>query len=384
MIKTEISKSRIESLVVLFILIQASVWYDGLINILPDFIFRRWNMIQIALTLLMMVLCFTRKKSIYKITALIIISRLLITFSTYCNGREVSLVGLCKLICIMLAFEYFEGRFEELISIWMIVFEVMIYYNFVLAVQTGPDLYGAFYSALGYDNGWSPYLLMAYLISWIYYKIKGKWLRPLLLVITIHFTLFYVMVGTGIVAIILVDILLLIRFIVKFDVTLLRTYLIYMGINTSIVFFRVQNIFSFFIVDILGKDLTFTGRTRDWDNAIAIIPKKIFLGHGNMDQQTELRILGDVFTHNAFLEQLFRGGIIYVVFFVLIIYLVSQNVNIRRNACVNSAICIVSGFWVLALTEVIFDSLMFFCAIILLYHLGNYEKTKELGYYNRE
>lgn len=382
MINSQISKTKIESLIVIFILIQSSIWYDGLVNIVPNALFQRWNSLQIGLTIIMLVLCITRKQIIYKVTVFIIIARLFLAFSTYCNGREFSLVVLCRLVCIMLAFEYFEDRFKEIISILMIVFEVMIYYNLILTIQTEPDIYGAFYGAMGYDNGWSPYFIIAYLIAYIYFKLSGRWLRSLLLVVAIHITIFYTMIGSGMVAIIVVDILLLVRIMIKFNVTLFNSYLIYLGVNTSIVFFRIQNLFSYIIVDLLGKDLTLTGRTRDWDNAMTIIPQKLFIGHGNMDQSTELQILGDVFTHNAFLEQLFRGGIIYIVLFILIIIIVSKNTNIRHNDCMNSAICIFSGFWVLAISEVVLDSLMFFCALIILFFLGHHEKVETIENYN--
>ena len=71
-----------------------------------------------------------------------------------------------------------------------------------------------------------------------------------------------------------------------------------LGYFYGIVLLRLQNIFSFIIQNILGKDLTFTGRTRIWDNAIEFIKARFIIGYGKETGAVIASKLGDIkFTH---------------------------------------------------------------------------------------
>lgn len=377
MIGYEVSKKKIYSSIVLLALLQSGLWYGGLADLIPKVLLNQWNKISCAFMIVLVILFITKKRYINIATLLLILYKCFLLYSTFCNGRTIDMIDFYRFMCIVLAIEYFENHIPELISALMIIFEVMIYYNF-LTLSAGADLYGAYYTALGYDNAASPYLLMGYLVAVCYGLEKRKFLRPCILILFIHVTLFITMVGAGLVAVVIVDLMLIIQLIRKFHISLFKTYCIYLGITFAVVVCRIQNVFSFFIVDILKKDLTFTGRTKDWDMAFSLIPHKFFFGYGVMDQQTEKMILGDVYTHNAVLEQFFRGGIIAFLIFVMGIYFVSKvnnNSIIRRNRKSDCLVCVMCGFWIISMAEIIFEGTIFYCALALFFHVSKYWDT---------
>ena len=94
-----------------------------------------------------------------------------------------------------------------------------------------------------------------------------------------------------------------------------------------------------------------------------------------MNQETEIMILGDVYTHNAVVEQFFRGGIIAFLIFVMGIYFVSKvysnssKVKKRKSDCL---VCVMCGFWIVSMVEVIFEGTIFYCGLALFFHVCKY------------
>lgn len=375
MIDCSLSKRKLYSWIVFLALLQSGIWYGGLANLIPTSLLTQWNRITLVFSVVLIILCITKKRYINTVTVLLILYKVLFLFSTYINGRPLEIVEFSRYLCIILAFEYFEDEMDVIISPVMLIFEILIYYNFITLLSTKPDLYGAYYTALGYDNAAPPYLMVAFMVAICYWIEKRKKLRPILLIVVIHATLLITMVSTGLIAIAVVDILICIYLVKKINFSYFKTYCIYMIVTFAIVVCRIQNIFSFIIVDMLGKDLTFTGRTHDWDLVFSMIPQKLLLGHGIMDQATEKMILGDVYTHNAVLEQLFRGGLLALLLFVMIVYFVSNASKYCDNVAqkkIGFLICVMCGFWVISLTEVIFEGYIFYCGLALFFHFSKF------------
>lgn len=93
----------------------------------------------------------------------------------------------------------------------------------------------------------------------------------------------------------------------------------------AIVIFRIQNIFSFLIVDILHKSLTLSDRTYIWDAAIESILSHPILGTGITDSlsgNVHLKLsylVKDIFAHDLYLDYLLMGGIPALCIFVCIL-----------------------------------------------------------------
>lgn len=96
--------------------------------------------------------------------------------------------------------------------------------------------------------------------------------------------------------------------------TVKTCYLFAIFIFLLIIVFRFQSLFSYVIVDVLKKDLTFTGRTILWNSAMAHIAKSPIVGYGLEYLQTMgpklYKFTAYDSCHNFFLDVLYQNGII--------------------------------------------------------------------------
>lgn len=86
-----------------------------------------------------------------------------------------------------------------------------------------------------------------------------------------------------------------------------------------ITIWRIQNYFADFIVGVLGKDVTMTGRTYLWDYAISVIKSNPIIGIG-ASERTVLGVNGHLYPHPhcLLLDFVYKGGILMLIcFFIL-------------------------------------------------------------------
>lgn len=108
-----------------------------------------------------------------------------------------------------------------------------------------------------------------------------------------------------------------------------KLMILYSSIYIGLVIFRIHDILlGDFIVNILGKSTTLTGRTYIWDFVLGIIPKSLLVGYGRNDIILEESIIGGVTeAHNGFLEIILCTGLIGIIIFILILYLLCKKIN---------------------------------------------------------
>lgn len=97
---------------------------------------------------------------------------------------------------------------------------------------------------------------------------------------------------------------------VKNQITMKSCILIPLFINVLICIFRMQNIFSFIIVDILGKNVTLSGRTMIWDAALEYIHMHPVFGVGYLFPSDLYEMIVLSTTHNWIIGVLFHMGIV--------------------------------------------------------------------------
>lgn len=116
-------------------------------------------------------------------------------------------------------------------------------------------------------------------------------------------------------------------------------------LSVLIVFFRIQNLFKFFIVDILHKSLTLSYRTNIWDIAINIFKEDTFsliIGHGFYDiRDTFAHIVTNAsgvrilmrpnHLHNLLMNSLYFYGIIGTCFYSLIYTNIIKKINMLKD-----------------------------------------------------
>ena len=137
---------------------------------------------------------------------------------------------------------------------------------------------------------------------------------------------------------------------------------------------RFQNIFSFIVVDILNKDLTFTGRTLIWDIALSLFLKNPLIGSG----ADCLKAYGYSHAHNFYLNLLCSVGIFPLLIFIMIIIISLKRLN-NYSYLSKYFISVIFSFLFIMLFESYTTYYLFFIVIGLNYVLGDLEGFNEIS-----
>lgn len=214
---------------------------------------------------------------------------------------------------------------------------VMIMINFATIIIFPTGMYSGSYNNnwfLGYDNTHIFWFVSAIAMGVVKKKLIHNnnfqsILFVLLLLIISYSVLFCFSANSVIGYIIIIIYLLFFKFLKNKKYLNSKNYFIVTFLTFfSIVIFRVQNVFSWLIVGILKKDLTFTNRTTVWDNAIKWIIKKPLLGSGIESNEIVISKLNGVHfvhAHDTYLDVLYKGGILSMIPFLLLIFFASKK-----------------------------------------------------------
>jgi O-antigen ligase len=90
------------------------------------------------------------------------------------------------------------------------------------------------------------------------------------------------------------------------------------------------------IVNILKKDLSLTGRISIWEISKDFISRKPFIGYGNGDIDTFIRLANINHTHNIVLEILYKSGLLGLIAYIVM--LIITGLNLSKNKTFFSSI----------------------------------------------
>ena len=99
----------------------------------------------------------------------------------------------------------------------------------------------------------------------------------------------------------------------------------------GIIFFQIQKYFSFIVENILKKDVTFTKRTKIWENFFKAIKNKPILGYGVLSSDESRKTIKAVSAHNQILQVYFQGGIFAVLIFLIILFITLKELHKHFN-----------------------------------------------------
>ena len=145
----------------------------------------------------------------------------------------------------------------------------------------------------------------------------------------------------------------------------------YLAINITyffgVIILRLQEAFAFIIVDMLGRDLTFTGRTKIWDGALAAFAKSPVFGVGEIESQASRDLIGATHAHNYYLDLLYKSGLPgFLIFFAILIICGMALYRNRKNGkipfVVSGAIC---AFMIMLQSEAYYNIYYFFSILTL-------------------
>lgn len=265
-------------------------------------------------------------------------------------------------LLIELAFQYKGYQLLDMAA----VFRVYIYVNFILIILfrggiTGPDRW-----LLGYRNiqSWTLLPVATLLIVRALWKFgKIDWLTKLDLVTTL-ITLVIIKSATSWIGTFVYIVVAGIAWICyKSKKKMPRIINLFDGFIISVIFFvgiiicRFQYIFEPFIVNVLHKDITFTGRTEIWNIVIEYIKKHWLTGAGYLTKADFKNLFpSDLFNythpHNYVLSLLLQGGIILLI--IVILGIAISGICLwrhRDNIAANLFLALLLSMLVMGLTE---------------------------------
>lgn len=326
---------------------------------------------------------YIKKNRISKFMISLIVFYIIRFLTTMFNNGDISVVlseiytvfGAC--MCIELLIRRNIKEFlKGLRLLILILFGITIF-----TIIKDPIGYGTVYEKIYFQrpgNQIGSFIILCLLIILIYSKLyKGKnadvisWLSII--------AAFYISVNvgsaSGILAVVVIFLYYISNKIIWIDKLIDFKNIIfgYLIFYIAIVIFKVQYKFSDIIIEILGKDLTFTGRTELWEVAKEIINKNFILGVGT---QSTTNIIYDggkgtyLSTHNQILQLLVENGVVILIGVFLILYFVNKSMN-KNN---NNNIVLVSSISILAMLIVLFSEAMgvfdLFIALSLIYNIN--------------
>ena len=316
------------------------------------------------LSFLIIVIIYVLRKCISKMVLVFIGLEFCIMLSTIINKGDIisASIQAVTMISFAMIVDYFSVDIILFIKTIFILFEILIYINFFSMLIFPNGLYTTETTSnnwfLGYDNIHIVYYLPAVMISLLYIYITKKKERPIKLLSIIYMCALWRWSATTIVGLSIILIFGFSKFFRnKSNIFNFTSYYV-VSVVAFILFvvMRSQEIFSYILIDILGKDLTFANRTNLWDITLKQINSKPILGWGIQSTDFRHNLYNSssvIHAHNQYLEYLYTGGIVLLLLFSLIVYLIGRKMMKNKE---NEIVQIISisffSLQILLLTEV--------------------------------
>ncbi len=348
-----------------------------------DDIYKIWQIISGFIILLIIL----KNGTFSKIIGYILLFLFTMFLSSIINSQSllniISFVFHVFVLCLVVDYgisndtKLFLNSFEMLLSILICV-------NFLTVITYPEGMYinnlGFRYNwLLGYKNSHISYVMPAIFISFInsYYTFNKLKLRNILLLIISIISTIMVDNSTGLFALSLISCFLLLSKLFKKRKNILNIFsysIINISLFFGIVIARVQNYFSTIIVDVLHRDLTFTGRTYIWDKVLLMIQRSKIFGYGKTFQYTDTIVS----SHNQILEILYKNGILGLIGYLLVVFNSFRELwKYREYKVVQFMSFIMFTYFVMMLTEAYSHEYIIYLYVIC-YHTKFLVKEKNV------
>lgn len=309
-------------------------------------IHRYFRILQIAGVLIGSAYAFIKRKSLL-FASLVCLFFGWLFLSTYIQKGTYSKVLILFIQCygLIICLQYWIEDYTEQVYkilyayLFMLVFinwiSVSLFETGLIQVSTYANKYVAYYF-LGVTNQMGAYILFASCMSIIYCLIKEKiCFSAIILNLCGYFTLLQVWSATSLLGMTFMLISLLVlsqRKILKKIFTPIKNILYILCVHYLIVILSSGAAFSYLIVNILKKDLTFSGRRTIWEYALLQIKESPFWGYGEIQNARYITVGTAKFNaHNIFLQISLEGGIILFLIMLGIILFCFLEVKQCKN-----------------------------------------------------
>lgn len=288
---------------------------------------------------------------------------------------------------------------QELIKSLYLLFSLYVYINFILIIlfPEGLIIKSDYYNInnykfnivnniyfLGHRNNTLLVFMPAMIISQLYHSLYDRKLfSHFLLITTVLCEAIYVGSASGIVGCFLLAVYFVGLHISKIKnillkLTSLNLVISYIIIFFAIVVFRLQELFSYIIENILHRSVHFTGRTGLWDNAIKLIRESPIYGYGTHAGGNIIFFNYRVwYAHNYIYDLLIQGGFISIV--IIIVFIVNILIKIKR--CKDSLLTSILSWGmfslgIVALVESYYNFTNFTLIFIISYNINKFKVSE--------
>ena len=389
-IKLNISKSKLEKYI-FYIFLILPYFKPTCFTVISPLINNIFNLFQIFNFIIILLLVIKDKK-ISKLNVFIVLFLVIHILSTFLNRGNIqdSLIMDIKILSLTLLIdlELRENPKEFLLSFEFMLYALVII-NMITIFRYPEGMYVSPVSGyqrnwfLGFKNVHILYILPALLLSIINSYInnnkitKRTWLLLLISIISLSI----VWSATGVVAIVIITIIMLFMNIIKkTNISFNGTIISYILLFLSVIIFRLQNMFKYLIVNILDKDLTFTGRTYIWDYVLEFIKEKPILGYGK-ELSTIRYAKGynyhSFHAHNIFLEILYQTGFCGLIIIGIIINLIIKKLKEFKTEIITKSIFLFLMIYFIIMLMEAYDFENFFFLFPIAYNIESIIKCKE-------
>lgn len=355
-----------------------------------------YNYYTVLISMCIIIFYFSRK-SITKIQMILIVQIGIYFFATLMGSKDI--YTLFAYYVPFLAISMYSEMmikidFKTFMNVLAMVLGTEIFINFITVVQNPSGLYGegdygSFKYFLGYDNASAQTVVLGviFIIINIYMNTKKLGKLGIFTIAIGIMTYLIAWTVTPFMAMIISSILIIYVTIGNKDKKTLVRYDIFFWLSIIafiiIVVFRMQNYFSYFIEDVLKKDLTFTGRTTIWDKSIEYFKESPIIGNGvyNFNARLKNSNIGIYHAHCTYLNILMESGIIGFILYIGILLYVNIQLNKVKYTIIYKMVSI--GFlavFILTLMDVFRVNYTFY----ILINLGIYSSLIHRQYFEGE
>lgn len=325
--------------------------------------------------------CLLKKKVPSKPVWILAIMYSWVCILTYFNDGNLwsAVITFISVISVALIVDLFAKYKETIIGAFMFNFECLIYLNLLSILVGYPegiytrDIGGAGYF-LGYRTGFLYYSLLAICVAVLYAQIFQKRLRSIILVLASYACVFITWSAASVGALIIIAILFFSQWTqIRRWLTFPKIFISSICVDLVITVFRITDrlVWAVWIIEtVLKRQITFTGRTFIWDQAMSLIIQHPILGYGAVPH---IYMWGrSNHAHNQYFELILDGGIILLVLFLLFNLMIGrQLIKHRRDPNVYYFLILLTGLYIVFITEVL-EPVPGYMLFMIAYHVDKF------------
>lgn len=232
------------------------------------------------------------------------------------------------------------------------------------------------YYFLGIKDAYTSYCIIFILCGLINWKLTKKAFLSLLVCVLAVFTIFIAKITTGIIMLFVMG-LLYVFFRKKINLSIRSILVATLFVNVLLLFFNIQNRFSFLFETILNKDVSLSSRVYIWETAksyFASNPLRLIVGNGIKNGGAWVPHDGTYFQpHNSLLTLIFETGLPgTALFYYFLSYpdkFKNKKIDVKKSEIYNIVIIVIIAVMISSLVSNTFSNSNYYFPFLIAYYL---------------